>query len=227
VRQLASLEKAIGTRLPESIREWYSLKDAEANLCLQDILLHFEPFGIDQNAKTLKQTTRSHYRWIVGAYSSGVYFAVDIPGEPDAIVRMIETDGSYVDDADEWSNRPFSAFVFACCWHKLQQSRKSIAGVVPSFFPGMIDMLIDLFDEGPRVMRGDAAHEHRNPFTGEQMLITRFRFFFFGPSGMLHLRSQNDPTTSETEVKWQLSSPDEPTLKALASQLRNRGILPQ
>ena len=32
VGQMASLEKAIGVRLPDSIREWYSLKDATAQI---------------------------------------------------------------------------------------------------------------------------------------------------------------------------------------------------
>ena len=58
------------------------------------------------------------------------------------------------------------------------------------------------------------------------MRVNRFQFFFFCPSGMLHLTSRNDPTHSGTDVKWKLASPDESALVDLASQLRKRGILP-
>jgi hypothetical protein len=228
-KQLDSVQKAIGFPLPQSIREWYSLEDAVERLQLLDEAYSFEPFGIAHNAKYLKKAAhREHHTWVVGAYPSGVCFAASFPGEQDPLVRCIEPDGSYIDDADEWTNRTFSAFVFTCCWYNLLHSRKTVAGTAPNFSPAQLDMLIELFDEGPRVMRRDAAPTRSHPITRERGIpVYRFQFFFFSSSGMLRLLSQHDPTVSQVDVKWELSCPDEPTLLTLTSQLKARGVLPQ
>ena len=138
-------------------------------------------------------------------------------------MRCWETDGSPIDWANEWDDRPFSAFVFACCWHKLKDGAASLFGV-ERFGPPHLDMLMESFDEGPHVLREDAPCERRNPFTGHGMAMTRFRFFF-GPEGRVHLRSREDPRVSTTEVRWELFGTDELAVQALATRLKQRGIL--
>ena len=224
-KKMTALEKAIGFSLPESVVEWYSLEGAVEWLQLTDSLLSFDPFDIDQNAKILKKSNRSTTKWVVGVYDSGVGYAIFLPSKSDPLVQCIETDGFLVDNGDEWSARSFSGFVFTCCWYNIASSKQSIAGTTKSFSPGSFDKLIELFDEGPRVMRGDVPPTFRNSFTGEQLVSNRFYFFFFCPSGMLHLVSADDPTSSETEVKWTLYSNEGHTLQNLASQLQSRGIL--
>ncbi len=228
VRELGSLERALGVPLPASVREWYSFEGAVERLTLPEEEFGFDPFSISQNAKGLKRASaRTQYHWTVAAFpATGVYFATSFPGDPDPIVHWRETDHSLVDHGSEFSERPFSAFVFACCWHNLQERSATISGVEPAFNPPLLDMLSELFDTGPHVMRGDAPQEMPHPFKpGERLALTRFQLFFFGPDGMIHLSSRENPTISTTEVRWALSATDEPAVQALAAQLKHRGII--
>ncbi len=225
VRELDSLELALGISLPASIREWYSLDGAVERLSMPEENMEFDPLGIAENAKALRRAPQSQYHWAVGVYPSGVCYAAPFPGDPDPIVRCWETDGSPIDHADEWCDRPFSAFVFACCWHRLKGDAVSLFGTEPSFDPPHLDMLMESFDEGPHVLRGDAPRERRNSFTGHGMVVTRFQFFFFGSEGLVHLRSREDPRVSTTEVRWELSGTDESTVQALASRLKQCGVI--
>jgi hypothetical protein len=228
VRRLAALERALRVELPVALREWYSLEGAVQLLDLNDDLLHFEPLTIEENAARLKKSLEKGWplSWMIGRYSSGVCFSAAFPTGPDPVVRCVETDGSFLDDADEWCDRPFSAFVFGCCWHRLKEGAAAVSGVEPCFEPPHLDMLMESFDAGPHVLRGDAPRERSNPITGQGgMPVTRFQFFFFGREGMIHLWSREDPRVSTTEVRWEVSCADEPGVQALASGLRSRGII--
>jgi hypothetical protein len=226
VRGMDSLERALGVRLPASIREWYALEGAVEWLSLPDYPMGFHPLGIAQNAKGLRRAApRPQYHWAVGEYPSGVCYLAPFPDDPDPLVRCWETDGSAVDDADEWCERPFSAFVFACCWHKLKDGATTISGVERSFDPPQLDMLMESFDAGPHVLRGDAPRERTHPITKRAWMPPRFQFFFFGPEGLIHLRSLDDPRLSTTEVGWELSDTDESAVQALAFKLKRRGII--
>ena len=111
-------------------------------------------------------------------------------------------------------------------WQPRAKIASAISGVEPSFDPPRLDMLLESFDVGPHVWRGDAPRERRNPITGQDgMSVTRFQFFFFGPEGLIHLRSRDDPRVSNTEVHWELTATDEPAVQALAFKLKRRGII--
>lgn len=235
LQKLDSLEKALGLPVPASIREWYSLENAIDLLslddCYEDCYRCFsrsDLISLEDNVKGLKKMApRSSYGWTIVVWSSGVWYGTGCPDDPDPLVRLIETDGSYLDNADEWCNRPFSAFVFASVWNCLEETMPSDGGTDSTFHPAQIDMLIDRFEEGPRVMRGDAPAEQPNPFTKKEGLyrVRRFQFFFFCSEGMVRLHSFDDPTDGETEVEWTACSHDEATLDEFVSQMENQGVL--
>ncbi|MDY3555834.1 hypothetical protein R5W24_004980 [Gemmata sp. JC717] len=225
-RRLAVLERTIQVDLPAAVREWYSLEGASELLTLEGDL-YFQPWTIEENTKNLRQRLREQRPlwWVIGDYSSGVCFTAELAAGIDPVVHCLETDGSVIDSGDEWSERSFSAFAFTCCWHQRQEGTVSLFGTEPSFSPPHLDVLMESFDEGPHVLREDAPRERRNPFTDQRMVATRFQFFFFSPEGLVQLRSREDPRVSTTEVRWELFGTDKSALQALASRLKQCGVI--
>ena len=219
---LAALEKSTGVRVPDSVREWYSLEYAAEMLLFAEESA-YSTCTISDNQRMLTDGHPPRRQWIVGVYDSGVMHAANLDDEDDPTVECVETDGTNQDQPFPLYGRAFSEFVFTCCWENLHHTMLQVNGTASGFSSEHLNALERSFTAGPHFLRPEAPGELIPPGGGDPLPICRFQYLLYSDLGTIQLNSTHNPKAGETEIEWIISSFDESDLKQLVSQVSSIG----
>ncbi len=205
LRKIERSEAKCGARLPASVREWYSLENAEK------LLTHHEgdcgPVPLDRVLKLFAklQTARRNLSPrrlpIYGCTSSGYGANLFLDGSDDPPVI-----------GDAMRDFPYSEFVLEMAWDCGTDEMRPYVFLPDSggvLGPPQLDFLIENFNELPRGIRLDTL---RNPFRPSLGKADFYFFRFYGHSCRIRIRAEGDPAIAERPASWDLHADSEEQL---------------
>jgi hypothetical protein len=231
-------EHTNGTRLPASVREWYSLKGSEDRLHSGRV----ENFGPLRLQKALNGLSKARQggraslanRLEIGYWDSGAVSYVRLDGSADPPV-----DGGW---DDRVFSETFSAFAFVRAWSRKTSSEEFrhaymwedwvwyaqeadpnfplLQADEPGFGRTEMAYLATRFTGGwHRLVRG-RWREGIHPLTEEQLwfYVPVSVVRFFGPTARVQIVCQGDPSRRRTEAHWDISADSEAALVDVVSQ---------